>query len=165
MEKTMAQINPAFTQKVYELTAFAYKNGIDCPALSTLNEWTIGQLGRNTSAAATPTPRIRNRTAAKTAKAATPGNFDDAVLAAVKSSAAGVGIDDLSAILKPHGRPNNQIGTALARLVKKGLIEKRAEPSGDAWLPTTGATIDTTITRGRGRPAANNGEAQQQAAA
>ncbi|TAK82104.1 MAG: hypothetical protein EPO09_21705, partial [Aquabacterium sp.] len=113
----MPAVNPAFQQKIHELTAFAYQHQIDCPPLIGINNWLAQQ------SAATP---ISARTGSLTGQAVP---FDDAVLAAVKSSPNGVGLADLRAILAPYARPPNQIETALGRLTRAKTIEKR----GDLW--------------------------------
>jgi hypothetical protein len=135
MERLMTTINREFQTKVHELTALAYRQSIPCPPLVALNDWMSRQpTDGAVSAAARPA-------ANEAAPAGGPGSFDDAALSAVRSSPNGVGIDDLAAILKPYGKPKNQVGAALGRLKRAGRIRER----GELWFIKAAAP--------RGRPA------------
>lgn len=158
----MPQINQTFVQKVYELTAFAYANNIDCPTLAMLNEWTIGQSTGNTMPAAAITGTRQSAGAIGSA-----GNFDAAVLAAVQSSPSGVGLDDLRPILDIYKRPANQIGAALGRLTRQNKIIKGTDELWHYRAPKVDKTIGQRRNRKRASSAtpASAGAANQQQAA
>lgn len=137
----MAQINPAFVQKTLELTSIAYKLGIDCPALHSLNDWTIKQFGNGATTMATRLAKTEI------------GSFDNAVLDAVRTSD-GVSLANLSTMLASWNRPNNLIGAALGRLKRQGKITQ----SGDLWrikkatrARTTSPKVDKTLPQRRQR--------------
>jgi hypothetical protein len=172
---TMPQINPIFERMIHQATAYAFQHGISCPPLIGVNNWLFAQT-RVAEAAATPASRPT------TANGAAPGgpvSFDDALIAAVRSSPNGVSLDDLQAILASSKKPKNQIAAAAVRLAKKALLAKR----GELWFIKTAArgrpagktgTVDKTMPerrtrRARGGKTAGNGatpagEAQPQAA-
>src|SRR4029077_1594630 len=132
----MPEINANFIAKAQEmshaLTALAYKDGILCPALVAFNDW-LARAG--ITLAAIPPSTIAT------------DNFDDAVLFAVQSSPNGVGLDDLRAILATYKKPANQIGLALARLVKKGLLTVAGTAPEQIWTFMGATTTGTTGTR------------------
>jgi hypothetical protein len=125
----MTTINPAFVQKAYELTAFAYEQNIECPVLAGLNKWIFKQLAGE-PAAASLRPASTTRPTATAAVPGRQGSFDAAVLAVVRSSPNGVDDSVLRSALAEYKKPNNQIGAAARRLEKKQLIRKR----GDLWF-------------------------------
>jgi len=131
----MPEINANFIAKAYELTAIAYSDNIECPPLQALNEWVMRQRAGTTPAT---------------------GNFDDAVLAAVQSSPDGVGIEDLRSILATYKKPANQIGAALARLVKKELLAVAGSEAAQIWTFKTAPAAAGT-TQPRTRTASGNG--------
>lgn len=79
------------------------------------------------------------------------GSFDDAVLAAVRTSKKGASMDDLVAILADYRKTRQQIGSAIGRQIKGGRIERRDDLwfwNGDA--ATTGKksrVVDRTLTQ------------------
>lgn len=155
----MPAITPALLGQCYQLTAGFYAAGIECPPLVAFNKW-IGEhmTGSPSTAAQTAIANnaIGTRGKRSTGNATkTPSTYDAAVLTAVQSSPAGIGIDGLAPMLKSYGKPANQIGAALGRLTRAGKIEKK----GELWYAALSATVDRTLvagTRRRGRSAAAN---------
>lgn len=160
----MPAINPVFVQKLYELTAFAYQNGVVCPPLEALNQWTLAQLAATgASTAGIPTRAANDATSGRRGTNGA-GNFDDAVLAAIASSPNGVENADMRPILAQYRRTASQIGAALSRLAKAGKIEKK----GERWRlkRAGGGTVDRSIgTRRRNTRTATPARATRTASA
>src|SRR5205085_2027867 len=82
------------------------------------------------------------------------GSFDEAVLAAVRTSPKGADITELQPILASYGKPNNQIGAALARLSKQQKIVKGTD---NLWHFRGAGKIDRTIGTRRRQAKATTG--------
>lgn len=171
----MTTINREFETTLLRLSTIALKANYDCPPLIALNNWALEQM----TASAAATAPLTQRPARPGANGAAPGgqgSFDEAVLAAVKSSPDGVGIGDLRSILATYKKPNNQIGAALGRLKRKNLIQQRGElwliktrgrPAGSGKATTVDKTIGARRTRrarGAAKAGAGNGAAEAGAA-
>lgn len=161
----MPTITKDLLHQGFNFATACYDSGIDATPLTT---WLSDQARLGLTAPIAGTMATSSTTANPTADT---GIFDQAVLAAVQSSPNGVAMDDLRPILAQYGKPNNQIGAALGRLMRKNLIAK----NGNLWQTKIDKSLDTrrrTRTRGtsagRKAMAANGGgsagEAQPQAA-
>jgi hypothetical protein len=156
----MTPVNPAFQAKVHELTALAYEKAIPCPPLVALNDW----LRRQPTVAAMPAPAARPSAIGNAPGGE--GSFDEAVVAAVRSSPNGVAIADLQAILAAYKKPNNQIGAALGRLKRAGRIQERGgvwrtKAAAPAAARKAAAPKQTAGARRRGRPPRSSNGAER----
>jgi hypothetical protein len=140
----MPAMNKDLLHQGYNFTIACFDNGIDATPVST---WLTEQARLGMA------PIVGTETGTHTGL---PLNglptFDNAVLAAVRSSPNGVDMNDLRAILAQYGKPPAAIGAALGRLQKKQLISKK----GNLWTAGKVTSIDTRRQRKRGAARAAN---------